>query len=579
MSQSPRAQQEAQLKQRLLDPLWVVRNLMRVKGFEAKPVDADWEKIDPHLKGEMAAFIDDPAEGEETIWPCILKYRQAARSSNVQTTMLAHGLYRPDLFCVTLADKDDRSDMLHKLMEYAYKHFKRPDLLTSRISNKEVNQLSLVNGTKFLGMTAGSEAAGIGTSPDVLHCSEVGYWPGDPHKLWSEMQPALAKRRLAHVVFECVASSQGDFWHDIYSMAKMGNGRFRAFFTPWYLGRMNVARWREDWGVPDLEEQRLLDIYGQYGLGLEHLAFRRNQLATVRLFVKDPAQWEKQYPINDVDCWVGTAKTGLDIRLLSRFKNDATVPWREPFVEYEPPQPGIMYVIGVDPSGVSARDHGAFQVWKALDGDFRQVACYAARVKPDIMGEELMHQAKRYNNALVVVERNGVGAGILNHIRGYPNLFHGTDGVPGWNNNPQSMESAMSFLMSLIRNSDRGFTFFDEALLAQLQTYKNDKLVELSIQTEVRGNHRGTARERHHWDKVSALMCVMAGLTECGPWPKLDREVRPINRDYVPIHKLKHGDLRHEDPRYAHLYQAPVSSGYVDPIAVSQALARKWDFH
>jgi hypothetical protein len=204
---------------------------------------------------------------------------------------------------------------------------------------------------------------------------------------------------------------------------------------------------------------------------------------------------------------------------------------------------------------------------------------HAAKVKPDIMGEELMHQAKRYNNALVVVERNGVGAGILNHIRSYANLFHGTDGVPGWNNNPQSMESAMSFLMSLIRNTDRGFTFFDEALLAQLQTYKNDKLVELSIQTEVRGNHRGTARERHHWDKVSALMCVMAGLTECGPWPKLDREVRPINRDYVPIHKLKHGDLRHEDPRYAHLYQAPVASGYVDPIAVSQALARKWDFH
>ena len=82
MSPSPRAQQDAQLKQRLLDPLWVVRNLMRVKGFEAKPVDADWDKIDPHLKREMAAFIDDPAEVARQMTAGLKAVKQFRRERN-----------------------------------------------------------------------------------------------------------------------------------------------------------------------------------------------------------------------------------------------------------------------------------------------------------------------------------------------------------------------------------------------------------------------------------------------------------------------------------------------------------------
>ena len=53
----------------------------------------------------------------------------------------------------------------------------------------------------------------------------------------------------------------------------------------------------------------------------------------------------------------------------------------------------------------------------------------------------------------------------------------------------------------------------DEDTVGQLGSYREDKSTERSAASELLGAHgRGRRRDRHHWDKVSALQlsCAMA---------------------------------------------------------------------
>ena len=52
--------------------------------------------------------------------------------------------------------------------------------------------------------------------------------------------------------------------------------------------------------------------------------------------------------------------------------------------------------------------------------------------------------------------------------------------------------------------------FNDRESVEQLQTYKNDKSVEEGASSEVlRGTASKKRRDRHHWDKVSALIMAV----------------------------------------------------------------------
>jgi len=520
--------ERAALWKKVRNPLWSVPRMAKVKDFRSRESLADFERIDPNLRGEVAEYCRDltPEEeeaGQETRWPVVVKGRQTARSTNFELAGMVMAMYRPGWDHVCIADTDPRAKYLHKRCHYSYQRW--PEAMrTATYSAKEMNQLTFDGrwGGVCRTLSAASAFAGIGQSIDSFHASEVGYWTAqDPAELWADLYPAMAARPNAKVVFECNPTQKGSWWHQFYLNAKRADGRYKAFFTPFFLARMCERPWALA-DRPDLDEQRLLDRYGHAGLRLEHLAFRRNAMKNVDKIRRAPEQFGMYYPFDDVTCWMGSVRTVFPGGVLDHHQQAVLVPWEPTHnpVEFEAPTADGLYVIGVDPSGFAARDHAAAHVWRANRGEERQCATFADHVAPDDNARMLFALGMRYNTALIVVEANGVGQGVIAVLRqmGYPNLYWRDHQNPGWNNNPSTVEEHTGYLVDFLGQPT--FAIRDQDTVEQLLTYGHDKKVEPGDRQEQVGGasrrggnlHGRIKRERHHWDKVSALLSVIVGL-------------------------------------------------------------------
>jgi hypothetical protein len=507
------------------DPEFSLRAFGRVKGFDGKEVSADFERVDATLATEIAAYAREPAAGCPTRWQVVLKYRQAARSTNFELCGLALAMYRPGWDHVCIADTEDRAKYLHERLHYTYERWPTA-IRTPNFSAKEKSQLTLTpaGGTCRI-LSAAAANAGIGQSIDSLHASELGYWRYvHPGEVWSDIYPALASRDHARCVFECTPTDLNSWWHSFYCDAKRGNGRFDAYFTPFWKSRICRRKWPEG-AAMHAEEERWLAAYGPQGMTREHLAFRRDALENAPEFRQHPERFAQAYPFDDVSCWLSSASAAIPAHLLDRFDPANLVPWKPPYIEYEAPQQGGLYIIGVDPAGFLARDHAAFHVWMANRHSERQVASYADHVDPNRLAQRLVQVAHRYNDALIVVEANGVGAGTLGALRhhGYPHVYHRGSGQPGWNNNPRTVEEYTGLLIEHLAETE--FVIRDADTIDQLRSYGHEKKTEQSDvaeQRQIQGvtKKRGARRERHHWDKVSALLGVIVGLRSRN-WPSL----------------------------------------------------------
>ena len=98
-----------------------------------------------------------------------------------------------------------------------------------------------------------------------------------------------------------------------------------------------------------------------------------------------------------------------------------------------PAVPGRSYLVAVDPAGGGC--DGDFSAMRGGGaGDGLQCAELQARLGTLETAEQAAALAREYNGALVVVERNNHGAGVLAYLHGvcrYGNVYE-QDGQPGW---------------------------------------------------------------------------------------------------------------------------------------------------
>ena len=125
-----------------------------------------------------------------------------------------------------------------------------------------------------------------------------------------------------------------------------------------------------------------------------------------------------------------------------------------------------------------------------------------------------MEIATRYNKAMVIVESNGVGQSVLALLRDwdYRNLFYEKLKRPGFTTTSKSLDQSLGWLVDGLLDE---LVLYDKNLVEQLMSYKNDKRIEENPNSEIiRGASSKRRRDRHHWDKVSALMMALAGVRQ-----------------------------------------------------------------
>lgn len=474
--------------------------------------DGLFKPYDPNLltksfQQEVLAYFDNPptTPSGHTTWLTCLTSRQMGKSLIVEYAAYPKTAYTPGHDHVCIADTGPRADYLHKRVHYLHEYW--PLAIRSKtIPNRESRQLTFLPsaGGKMRVLSGESSSVGIGQSPDSFHASECAFW-ADFAGTMSLILPSLQNRKHATAVFECTPWAAGSDWHEQCITAQQGIGRNRYLFKPFWDSILNV---RPVTGPLTNEEITLLNKYGPLGLTQENLFFRREVLQTDVELRRRPENFEVYYPFDDVSCWISNQSSVIPAHALDpHIKNVAYMfDWKGPYMELEPPERDAIYVIGVDPSGHAARDHASFQVIKVFDGWWQQVAVFADHIDPLTFSQALMRAGERYNNAKIIVESNGVGQSVITYLRDhqYPNIYYEALGKPGFTSSPKSLQQAIAYLIDALMDE---LVLFDKDTVKQLQSYKNDKSIEESAHLEmIRAQPTQRRRERHHWDKISALM-------------------------------------------------------------------------
>jgi hypothetical protein len=89
-----------------------------------------------------------------------------------------------------------------------------------------------------------------------------------------------------------------------------------------------------------------------------------------------------------------------------------------------PPQTGKEYILGVDPAGGGSE--GDYSCGMVIErGTGLQCAELHGHFPPGELARRLVELANRFNQALLVVERNNHGYGVLAHLQnaGYPTIY------------------------------------------------------------------------------------------------------------------------------------------------------------
>lgn len=489
-------------------------------------VPYDPHRITDRLQQTVLHYVHDPPRTDDGAirWLSLLGGRQNGKSVIGEYAFYPKAAYNPNWIHSCIADVKWRADSLHERTQLLHNLW-RPSLRPPT-QHGEKRQISFEHGSTMTTASAETDA-GVGMSFSSLHGSEMGYW-ADAGRQFSLMNPAMINRKNAYMLLECTpvpASEPGAvWWKDRCKSAKLQKGRNLYAFFPFWDSKLCARPWT--YGELDLEEVRLLEAYGveghpervgdpRYGLTIENLAFRRLMIETDDAIRVTPELFGVYYPFDDQTCWISAGKQIIPHRLLERHARfGRKVPWgpTDSYIEYLQPNPDAHYIVGCDPALWAGRDHCSFVILEVWHEEWRLAASFAMSCDPEAMTAFMLEKAKKYNNATIGVERNQGGAPIaLLRKDGYRNIFYDRSGQPGvWKS---SEEEFVAILINALMDKFHEGCLPDEDLIDQLLGYQQDRSVQRTVKAEILQPHKKHGRrDRHHWDKVSALMiaCVLA---------------------------------------------------------------------
>ena len=471
--------------------------------------------ITKRLQETVVSYYSNPPLTDlgQVKWLTLLGYRQGGKSLTSELCGYVKSAYTPGHDHVCIADNKDRAEYLHRRIHLTHSRWPEP-VRARTVPNREVRQLTFQHGGKMRILSGESGAVGIGQSPDSFHGSELPYWRNAGHQ-FSMIYPSMINRDHAHVLLESTPSPMSEpsaeWWRDHCRDAKLGMGRWVYAFFPFWDGVLNQRPWPQGSSLTN-EEIELMNRYSGEGMKREHLAFRRLMIETDAEIRKNPDLFRVYYPFDDITCWIASIGSVFHADLLRKHQEKTLIPWKAPYMEYEQPEGGAVYVMGVDPAGYAARDHASFQVLKVYDGEWTQVATYGGVTDPLVFAKKIYHIGQKYNNALVAVESNGVGVATLALLEdmNYSNLYYEKAYRPGVAATSKSLAMMLSYLQDALLDS---LILNDEDTVGQLGSYREDKSVERSVSSEILHSGKPNRRRgRHHWDKISALQiaCLAA---------------------------------------------------------------------
>jgi hypothetical protein len=419
----------------------------------------------------------------------VLKARQIGISTWVAGRFFLKTVTQSGTLSVQVAHTQEAAEEIFRMVRRF--HNELPQTLREGVlRTSRANARSLVFpelDSEYRVETAGDPNAGRGLTVQNLHCSEVARWPGDARATLAGLLAALPAEGGEVVLESTAQGAHGCFYEEWMSAAT--DGWVRHFFPWWWEASYRLERGED----ARSEEERAL--VSRHGLTREQIAFRRRLQRQFGVLAR------QEYPESADDCFLASGSCVFDTEAIDRRLRDVPTPidrrWAGALEIWLKPMAGREYLVAVDPAGGGSEgDYAAMQVLDAATG--LQCGEFQGRCGLLELAKRAATLAREYNGAMLIVERNNHGAGVLAYLTGvvqYARLYQ-QDGQAGWLTTALSRPRVLEQVERLL--GEGAESVMSARLLREMKTFVRD----------TRG--RTGAAQGQHDDLVMAMGLALA---------------------------------------------------------------------
>jgi hypothetical protein len=377
-------------------------------------------------------------------------------------------LFHKDKNVLVVATKLGTAANLVKKIKAIHKNLP-PWLKISDISIDNRNSFELSNGSQVKASSTSGDA-GRSEALSLLVIDEAAFVEGID-ELWAGLYPTLSTGG------RCIALSTpngvGNWFHKTYTEAEENKNDFHTIRLPWNVHPERDQSWfeKETRNMSRREIAQELECnFNASGDTVIH----GDDLKLILEKVIEPKH-----------------KTGFDRNYWI---------WKEP-------EPQNEYILVAD---VARGDGSDFSVAHIFDTQtMEQVAEYQGKIAPDMLAPQLYSMASEYNDALLIIENNSLGIGVLTRMQDldYKNLYYSIKSTHEYVDevSAQALGGVAGFTMSM-KTRPLVIAKFEEFVRNKLITINSIRLAN-EIKTFVWHNGRPQAMRSYNDDLVIAA-CI-----------------------------------------------------------------------
>jgi len=409
------------------------------------------------LTANTAQWHYEQQRGEKNI---ILKARQMGMSTWIAGQFFLKTIQTPGTMTVLVAHTREATEQMFRIVQRMWENL--PDEWRegkAKRSRANVGQMVFpALDSEFRVVSAGEQNAGRSMSIQNLHCSELSRWPGDAAATLAGLKAAVAPG--GEMVLESTPNgAYGCFYQEWMEAEAQGMVRH---FLPWwmeptYLGPSVEAN---EW----TEEERAL--VAREGLRPQQIGYRRELQRTYRGMAR------QEFAEDAVSCFRASGECFFELDAVEARLTELTPPLTSrrggSLLTWMPAVQGRRYLVAADPAG--GGNEGDFAAVQVLDVDLGiQCAELRQRLNPRELAEVVIDLAREYNQALIVVERNNHGAGVLAYLEKRGVAVYEEEGQAGWLTHSVTRPRMLAKLSVLL--NEQPWLFKSERLLTECRSF------------------------------------------------------------------------------------------------------------
>ncbi len=423
----------------------------------------------------------------------VLKARQLGITTYVAARFFLSTMLQPGTLSVQVAHDQQSAEeifrIVHRFLENLPEAWRHSALKTSRANVRQIIFPKL--DSEYRVESAADRCAGRGLTIQNLHCSEVARWPHDVAETLAALRAAVPPD--GEIFLESTPSGAGGTFYEEWQSAPE-TGYVQHFFPWWW-----EESYKREVEIVNFTDEEL-ELMAKHQLDAGQIAFRREMRSQFRnRFLEEYAENAETCFLTSGNCMFDCEKLDIELKKPQEYCDERE---NGRMLYFLPPVPGKQYIIGVDPAGGGVHgDNACAQVIEVEKGT--QCAELLGHYTPQELAAKVTVLAKKYNMALVAVERNNQGEAVLAFLGmecGYPHIY--PEGQrQGWLTNMATRQPMLSRLEVMLAYTPQ--LFLSHRLLQECRSF-------------VRGaDGKCAAASGAHDDTVMAMAIAQAVRAEC----------------------------------------------------------------